>query len=1361
MPPPAHTPDAQRLKSPPPPPPPLPHHITSLVDSLLRRLADLEQVQIPQLAGCKGPLSFHEELAGGVRGELAGCKRDLEELKLEVDDLEKARDRLAAAEHVKAVHQRLDSCTRLYRQAVVTSKRQIDAFSHLSARDELFSTQSGQGGGAGGRDSPSPYGSARGGISRARSPAAGQTSDDALMSATSDVTEGLRRTLQLMQSEVDRSLVSNELLQSQTQTMQLTTDEYSTLSSLLSSSKNLITSLERADVLDRLLLFFAFSFFAAVCAHIFKKRVIDKGVRVAGALGSIAARGGSLVGAVGGLGKHVEQAREIGHHGAREVVRSEIYEEVTRAAATATAVVGAIKAGVTKIAGKGRDVEAVEREPAAAPYEDLVPRKEEEEARSAAPVVERSEPVSQGEEEEEDDDEQAFEDASDSPLFDTPSSPTGEDEADVSSTAVPIDSVSNAPPPAASSADPLPSASTTTAITSIASAYSTPSSTPPFPDPPSAEPAAPPSAASPYVQLPLDDVPAPEEGQGIFQPGDADLHRVVPPPLPTGADPVEDLHPTMPPVAGHGLPEELEELEDAQAVEAEAEEEVPASGLADEAGRVELRQQHPPIPSTADLPVFEELAEETPAVLPDEKPDLEEIVEHEEQQEVEEPVTQVAEPEELSSAVEDEDDEKVFQSVKSLRPSRPDLDEQLGDINQIVEDNRVAPTSPSTSLEAVDIPTPVDNVSATAANSLPESTTMPTPPSADDNSPALSDDDALPTNQQEVHIAVDDPTLLDAYASTPPGIVDVAAKAEEPRKVAGPEGTTVPLSASSGAGGNAPPPIDVREDGTVPAGTEVEAEEEVVERETTLPIDLDAEQTVWAESDEAAREAEEVKHHGTEEEREALELDVEAPQAVVGAEQPLSPPLAEGSTEAEQEEENDLLEEMMERQLGSGGGHGAVVGGLMRNASEVEEGPSSVEVDEEESAAQEEKAVVEEEESLDPEAVEEGVQEEDEQRASEVEEVERVTEPEEEAEALEATGSEPDDDEAPVMEDASLPAEDSVVQEDEFPTIAVATPQPTATPSPSTEVSPPPFTASAYESTTTPLDFNPSAPPPAAEAEAEPTVSVVSSSSPPPTPVETAYEPQTTSEPEYPPPIISDELEEPPHASSSTPSLEEETAPAPVPTSSTEIVEEESYDDVASAIAGQAAPFIDELVEEEEEPISAFPIPSADETSSTEAVNDESAATSSRPVPAAHAAGEAADLPPADADEEVLGSTDADIPNSDALYPEASVEETPSDLEADFPSHGLSDEAEGSDVAVFSSAADEAVASHLGEDDEPPAPGHQDEALLRAEERLQELEDEGGEAEEFNVGAGSQASADEGESEEEEVGQEQVQRDEL
>ena len=40
----------------------------------------------------------------------------------------------------------------------------------------------------------------------------GGEGEDALMTATSDVTEGLRRTMNLMQDELDRSLISNELL---------------------------------------------------------------------------------------------------------------------------------------------------------------------------------------------------------------------------------------------------------------------------------------------------------------------------------------------------------------------------------------------------------------------------------------------------------------------------------------------------------------------------------------------------------------------------------------------------------------------------------------------------------------------------------------------------------------------------------------------------------------------------------------------------------------------------------------------------------------------------------------------------------------------------------------------------------------------------------------------------------------------------------------------------------------------------------------------------------------------------------------------------------------------------------------------
>ncbi|GAA5881028.1 hypothetical protein JCM3774_003073 [Rhodotorula dairenensis] len=338
MPPPAHTPAPAAHRAP-PAPPSLPGDFQDAAAAIERRLADVEQYQVPQLAQCRGPLSFHNELATAIRHELAKARRDLDELKVEADDLDRAKERVAASHLIASIQQRIDSCTKAYRQAVVASKRQIDASAHLVAREELFASTSG-------RASPAPSGSGPG---RGRSPMPGQSADDALMQATSDVTEGLRRTLQLMQQEVDRSMTSNELLESQTQTMQLTSNQYSTLSSLMNTSKTLITTLERSNILDRLVLFGAFAFFAAVCAHIFKKRVIDRGVHVVGALGGLVARGGNAVAGVARRGGSVEQASEE----ATQVVKQGVADEWARATAVAAGAAGALRAGIDMARSKG------------------------------------------------------------------------------------------------------------------------------------------------------------------------------------------------------------------------------------------------------------------------------------------------------------------------------------------------------------------------------------------------------------------------------------------------------------------------------------------------------------------------------------------------------------------------------------------------------------------------------------------------------------------------------------------------------------------------------------------------------------------------------------------------------------------------------------------------------------------------------------------------------------------------------------------------------------------------------------------------------------------------------------------------
>lgn len=74
--------------------------------------------------------------------------------------------------------------------------------------------------------------------------------------------------------------------------MSMTSNQYSTFSVLLNTSKALITSLERADYLDRLLLLFAFVFFVLCCIYIFKRRVVDKGLKVAGVFGNVIKRSG-------------------------------------------------------------------------------------------------------------------------------------------------------------------------------------------------------------------------------------------------------------------------------------------------------------------------------------------------------------------------------------------------------------------------------------------------------------------------------------------------------------------------------------------------------------------------------------------------------------------------------------------------------------------------------------------------------------------------------------------------------------------------------------------------------------------------------------------------------------------------------------------------------------------------------------------------------------------------------------------------------------------------------------------------------------------------------------------------------------
>jgi protein transport protein SEC20 len=106
-------------------------------------------------------------------------------------------------------------------------------------------------------------------------------SDDALMHASNSVTDALRRTIDTMQRELERSVLSQQLLDHSTSTLHLASRQHDTLSSLVDTSRTLITALEKSDWLDKLIISAALAFFVLVMLFILKQRIVDRGLRLA------------------------------------------------------------------------------------------------------------------------------------------------------------------------------------------------------------------------------------------------------------------------------------------------------------------------------------------------------------------------------------------------------------------------------------------------------------------------------------------------------------------------------------------------------------------------------------------------------------------------------------------------------------------------------------------------------------------------------------------------------------------------------------------------------------------------------------------------------------------------------------------------------------------------------------------------------------------------------------------------------------------------------------------------------------------------------------------------------------------------
>ncbi|WVF72748.1 hypothetical protein IAT40_007566 [Kwoniella sp. CBS 6097] len=266
-----------------------------ILSNLPRRLNDIETFQLPRLKGCLGPLDLHRELVDEMRGDLDAVRYKLEVAQELYDSVHlhiPNSEREVYHSQLNELNHQYNSLKTSFRSAMIESKRNIvsrrSRVHELSERNKRYELDSklnvdGNNGGVAGE------GEGEGSLSkrdtRARSAAEiGMGGDDELQTKTNEVTTALRRTTALMQTELERSVLSVQMLDSSTQTLLSTSTLYDNYTSLLVKSGQLVKIIEKADTLDRIIILSALLFFLLVVGFIVKRRVIDRtlGVVVGG-----------------------------------------------------------------------------------------------------------------------------------------------------------------------------------------------------------------------------------------------------------------------------------------------------------------------------------------------------------------------------------------------------------------------------------------------------------------------------------------------------------------------------------------------------------------------------------------------------------------------------------------------------------------------------------------------------------------------------------------------------------------------------------------------------------------------------------------------------------------------------------------------------------------------------------------------------------------------------------------------------------------------------------------------------------------------------------------------------------------------
>ncbi|KAI9104757.1 Sec20-domain-containing protein [Phlyctochytrium arcticum] len=226
-----------------------PHPIQRQLDALTK-LELAVQNGNTVLGESNGPMTAIVQQNDAIRNNMKTLEKMIENLRYTAEEQDRPSDTQAILDRLDYHVEQLKHLQLAHRKANLSAKRNMERMA-VQERSELL----------------------KGSVDERQLRMRKMHDEGTLAKASSELTRSLQQAVEMMSTEVGRSAEVNKAFEESTRVMSQTVGEYHAFSSILQTSRQLVTKLQRRDWTDRLLLMFGLVVFSLTVLSILRRRL--------------------------------------------------------------------------------------------------------------------------------------------------------------------------------------------------------------------------------------------------------------------------------------------------------------------------------------------------------------------------------------------------------------------------------------------------------------------------------------------------------------------------------------------------------------------------------------------------------------------------------------------------------------------------------------------------------------------------------------------------------------------------------------------------------------------------------------------------------------------------------------------------------------------------------------------------------------------------------------------------------------------------------------------------------------------------------------------------------------------------------